>query len=466
MTANQISTKNLAKGIKAFLMNRFNLSEGKATEEETILDIKDDVVFKGANLWILIFAIMVCSVGLDINSTAVVIGAMLISPLMGPIMGVGLGVGIYDNDLIIKSLKNLGIAVLISVLTSALYFWISPLDEAQSELLARTSPTLWDVLIALFGGFAGIVAGSRREKSNAIPGVAIATALMPPLCTAGFGLATAQWAYFLGAFYLFLINSVFISLSTYVIVRVMRFRTKEFLDPDRERKVKRYIALFVILTIIPSIYTAINVVEETIFKRNANNFITNEFAFDHAQVISKRITFFRSGSHIDLTLYGQPVSDEVIQEIQLKMPKYKLENCQLNIHQGQTGQTGFDPASIELLNQQLKTGIIEDLYRKNEVQIRNREDQIKLLESEIIQYRSKEIPIAEMILEIKAINSNVTEISIAPAVLSHVDSIQQDTLYLAYVDFKKRPATAEVSKIEQWLKARIKSDKIKIVRNY
>ena len=179
---------------------------------------------------------MVCSVGLDINSTAVVIGAMLISPLMGPIMGVGLGVGIYDNELIIKSLKNLGIAVLISVLSSAFYFWISPLDEAKSELLARTSPTLWDVLIAFFGGFAGIVAGSRKEKSNAIPGVAIATALMPPLCTAGFGLATAQWTYFLGAFYLFLINSVFISLSTYIVVRIMRFRPKEFLDPDREKK--------------------------------------------------------------------------------------------------------------------------------------------------------------------------------------------------------------------------------------
>ena len=230
MAAEDYSFSSLSKSFQKFLSERFNLDEGKASERETIEEIKQSVVFRGANLWILMFAIMVCSVGLNVNSPAVVIGAMLISPLMGPIMGVGLGVGINDFELIVKALKNLGIAAGISVITSALYFWISPLNDAQSELLARTAPTLWDVLIALFGGLAGIVAGSRKEKSNAIPGVAIATALMPPLCTAGFGLATAQWNYFFGAFYLFFINSVFISLSTYLIVRLLRFKPKEFLD--------------------------------------------------------------------------------------------------------------------------------------------------------------------------------------------------------------------------------------------
>ena len=283
-----VTLKSVLDSITGFLRDLFNLHEDRANEKETIEEIKRTVVFRGANLWILIFAIMVCSVGLDVNSTAVVIGAMLISPLMGPIMGVGLGVGINDLQLIIRALKNLGIAVIMSVLTSALYFWISPLDQAQSELLARTQPTLWDVLIAMFGGLAGIVAGSRREKSNAIPGVAIATALMPPLCTTGFGLATGNWEFFFGAFYLFFINSVFISLATFLIVRFLRFHPKEFLDPQRESQVKRYIAIFVILTIIPSVITAFTVVRKTVFERNASRFVRTEMIFDNCQVINQQ----------------------------------------------------------------------------------------------------------------------------------------------------------------------------------
>lgn len=466
MAEKEITTQSVLTGLQAFLKQLFNLSEGKASERATSEEIRQNVVFKGANLWILMFAIMVCSIGLDVNSTAVIIGAMLISPLMGPIMGVGLGVGIYDFELIIKALRNLGIAALISVLTSAAYFWISPLDEAQSELLARTSPNLWDVLVALFGGFAGIVAGSRKEKSNAIPGVAIATALMPPLCTAGFGLATGTWSYVLGALYLFWINSVFISLSTYIIVRALRFKTKEFMDPLREKKVKRYVAIFIIVTIIPSIYTAYNVVKETFFVRNVNDFINNEFIFDNARVISRKIDFNQSGGHVDITLFGEPVNDETISQIRQKMPKYNLEDCDLTIVQGRADQSGLDEATVELLNQQLRTGIIEDLYRKNEEQIKTRDDRIKLLESEIIQYRSKEVPIADLVREVKAINQDVTEISIAPAVLSYTDTTRNDTLYLAYINFKRRPPGQEVTKIEEWLKARIKADKIKVLRSY
>ncbi len=460
------NTRALLKQFQTFLSQRFNLSEGKASQTETSNEIKQNVVFKGANLWILIFAIMVASVGLDVNSTAVVIGAMLISPLMGPIMGIGLGVGTNDFELIINALKNLGIAVLISVLTSALYFWISPLDEAQSELLARTSPTLWDVLIALFGGFAGIVAGSRKEKSTAIPGVAIATALMPPLCTAGFGLATTQWTYFIGALYLFLINSVFITLATYIIVRALRFRPKEFLDAEREKRVKRYITLFVVMTIIPSVYTAFHITKESFFRRNANDFIHQEFDFENTQVISRRLEYHRKGSSIAITLFGERVSEETIEEIKEKMPDYNLYDTQLRVMQGQIEQTGVDLATIELLNQQLRSGIIEDLYRKNEAQIKNRDDRIRVLENELIEYRKKEIPVLELVDEIKVINGNVTEISIAPAILSQVDSIQTDTLYLAYLNFKRRPSSAEVRKMEDWLKARLNTGKIKVVQNY
>ncbi len=201
-------------GFQTFIRDRFDLHEGKEDEIETIEYIRKNVDFRDANLWVLIFAILVASVSLNVNSTAVIIGAMLIPPFKGPIMAIGMAAGINDFELIKKSMKNLGIAILIIIRISTLYFLFTPLNDAQSELLARTEPTIWDVLIALFGGLAGIIAGSRKEKSNAIPGVAIATALMPPLCTEGYGLVTWNIYYFFGAFYLFFINSVFIGLST------------------------------------------------------------------------------------------------------------------------------------------------------------------------------------------------------------------------------------------------------------
>jgi uncharacterized hydrophobic protein (TIGR00271 family) len=220
----------------SFFKEIFDLQEGKEEEYNTIETIKKGIEFKGTNLWVLIFAIFIASIGLNVNSTAVIIGAMLISPLMGPIMGLGLGLGIYDFELIKKSLKNLTIAVVISLTTSSLYFLLTPLREAQSEILARTYPTIWDVFIAFLGGLAGIIAITRKDKGNAIPGVAIATALMPPLCTAGYGIASGNFLFFLGAFYLFFINSVFISLSTFLIVRFLKFPQINFVDLKLEKK--------------------------------------------------------------------------------------------------------------------------------------------------------------------------------------------------------------------------------------
>ena len=206
----------------------FNLMPDKEDEQEVIRQISQGVSFRGANLWVLIFAIFIASLGLNVNSPAVIIGAMLISPLMGPIIGMGTAVGINDVDLLRRAARNFGIATLISVLTATIYFLITPLSDAHSELLARTAPTLYDVLIATCGGAAGVIALCTKGKGNVIPGVAIATALMPPLCTAGYGLATGHFLYFLGAFYLFFINTVFISLATYVGVRTLRYARKEF----------------------------------------------------------------------------------------------------------------------------------------------------------------------------------------------------------------------------------------------
>ena len=230
------------------LADRFSLSEDSARQEETVDMICRGVEFRGTNLWVLIFATMIASLGLNVNSAAVIIGAMLVSPLMGPIMGVGLSLGINDFDLLKKSLRNFSLMVVVAIATSTLYFFISPLGTARSELLARTVPTTYDVLIAFFGGLAGIVAQSRKDRnSTVIPGVAIATALMPPLCTAGFGLATGQFKFFIGAFYLFFINTVFIALATYMVVRMLKYHKKKFLDPARERYVKRIMLLITLL---------------------------------------------------------------------------------------------------------------------------------------------------------------------------------------------------------------------------
>ena len=248
--------------IKTFLKDYLDLRKDKDNELETVDSIRKGVEFKGANLWILIFAIFMASLGLNVNSTAVIIGAMLISPLMGPIMGVGLSVGLNDFELMKRSLKSFLITTLFSVTTATIFFLVSPVAEGQSELLARTSPTIYDVFIALMGGLAGVTALSTKEKGNVIPGVAIATALMPPLCTAGYGLATGNLIYFLGAFYLYFINSVFISLATFLGVRVMHFQRKEFVDKNREKKVRKYIVLIAILTMCPAVYLTVGIVQD------------------------------------------------------------------------------------------------------------------------------------------------------------------------------------------------------------
>lgn len=278
------------KQIRGFFSRNFDVRQEKENEQETIESIKKGVEFKGTNLWVLIFAILIASLGLNMNSTAVIIGAMLISPLMGPIMGFGLGLGIADVGLVKTAFRNFAIATIVSVITSTLYFLITPFSEAQSELLARTTPTIYDVLIAFFGGLAGIVASSTKSKGNVIPGVAIATALMPPLCTAGYGIASGQLYYFLGAFYLFFINTVFISLATFLVVRLLKYPKKVFLDKQQETKVTRYVGIIVFFTIVPSLFLSYNLIRSSYFKERVNKFINNKLVFTNTQIINKTIT--------------------------------------------------------------------------------------------------------------------------------------------------------------------------------
>ncbi|MBL0128292.1 MAG: TIGR00341 family protein [Flavobacteriales bacterium] len=313
-------------------INLFKLGKNAEAHEVAMENILKGVSFRGTNILILIFAIIIASVGLNVNSAAVIIGAMLISPLMGPIVGVGAGLGVMDLELVKRGLKNLSFAALASVATSTIYFFLSPLDEAHSEILARTSPTIWDVLIAVSGGFAGIIASASKERGNVVPGVAIATALMPPLCTAGFGLAHLNWPFFFGAMYLFIINSVFISIAALFTVRWLRYPAKQMLDERTTRRMKRSTAVIVICTVLPSIYLAYRLVEQNAFKRKCEEFIAQEATIPDNYLVANVVDV--KERTIRLTYMGRGV--DVIEEARLRerMALHGIGDAHLDVRTG------------------------------------------------------------------------------------------------------------------------------------
>lgn len=437
-----------------YIRDRFDLQEGKEDELETIEYISKNVEFRGANLWILIFAIFVASVGLNVNSTAVVIGAMLISPLMGPIMGIGMAAGINDFELLKRSLRNLAVAVFIAILTSSIYFTFTPLDDAQSELLARTEPTIWDVLIALFGGLAGIVAGSRKEKSNAIPGVAIATALMPPLCTAGYGLATMNLYYFIGAFYLFFINSVFISLSTYLIVRFMKYPKKEFLDEKKEKRVQTYITIFTILTIVPSVYLAYGIVVRSIWEEQAKTFIQNEFVYPKTQVLNSEFFYSLDPKMIQVNLIGEVLPGAEIDKLKEKAKAQGFGNAELRVNQSGSGQTDMNI---------LRSNILKDLYERNEKLIEDKDAKIALLEEEVANYGQVRVLGSEIAREAKINHPTLQKFSMNRSMVTDLEKNTVDTLLVAYAEFNKKPTSSDTDKLLNWLKLRTKSDTVALI---
>ena len=314
----------------------------QADAEETI---REGVSFRGTNILILIVAIFIASLGLNTNSTAVIIGAMLISPLMGPIIGIGLAVGIHDFDLMKRSFRNLMMATLFSVATSCIYFIISPVNEGHSELLARTSPTIYDVFIGFFGGAAGILAIGSKVKGNVIPGVAIATALMPPLCTVGYGLATLQMHYFIGALYLFFINSVFIATATTVGVRLMKYAYKDFSNPARARRVRNTVYTIAILTMIPAVYLTYNMIVTNTYNNNCSRFIETEFQFPATQVLNYKTDNINGQRTLTVTLMGQSLpQDSLLTMMDGKLASYHLNNTRLRIIQ--CNSIGTDRKSV------------------------------------------------------------------------------------------------------------------------
>jgi uncharacterized hydrophobic protein (TIGR00271 family) len=325
-------------GLIRKVIRYFNLESDLENDDRVHEVIVKDTEFKGTNLWILMFAIVVASVGLNMNSPAVIIGAMLISPLMGPINGMGYSIATYNLDLFRRALKNFSFAVFVSLAASTAYFALSPISTAHSELLARTSPTIYDVLIALFGGLAGIIALSTKQKGNVIPGVAIATALMPPLCTAGYGLATGQFDFFFGAIYLFTINTVFIALSSVVVSQLLKFPIRTDIAEKQKRKINQWISLVIVLIIVPSIYFGYDLVQKEKFNENAKRYVANISIYEGNYLLHNEVN--PAKKQIRLVYGGTNLRKDQKEKIRESAANFELNGAVILVEQGLSfGQT-------------------------------------------------------------------------------------------------------------------------------
>lgn len=408
-------------------------------------NIRSNIIFQGPNAWILAVAIIIASVGLNVNSIPVVIGAMLISPLMGPIFGIGLGLGVNDIELMKSSGKNLLVMVFISLAVSFIYFLITPLSLSNpTELLARTSPTFYDVLIALFGGFAGILEQCRKDKGTVFSGVAIATALMPPLCTAGFGLASGNLTYFIGALYLFVINCTFIMLATYAGVKYFRFRQTEYNDASIGKKTKRISTALIIIFIIPSIWSAIVLIRE-------NNFEVNATAFaEHRNLYGKSILYDYRIDHTEgmcLTLFftGEQLTERDRDELYDAASKYEI---------------GYDHIVIRdySAEEQMDMSAFRDIYEKKDNIIAAREDEISRLQNELESFRKNQIPYDKVSKEIFRLWPDISHIALTSGNSYMRDSLSSSGLISVNIQTSKVLEESELNDIKEWLKIRLDAD--------
>ena len=458
MVTEKTSAQKALSRFRLALAYRFNLRPDQSRFSDIDDDIRGGVEIRGTNLWVLMLAIFIASIGLDVNSTAVIIGAMLISPLMGPIMGVGYGVGIDDHLLIKKALGNLLISFLIALFTSTLYFLISPLTTAQSELLARTTPTIWDVLIAMFGGLAGIIAMTRKEKSNVIPGVAIATALMPPLCTAGYGLANGSLEMFLGAFYLFFINCVFIALATLLLMRYIRPPHKRYEDKVKGDRIRIYIFIVVLGTLLPSIYLAYGMVTKELFNSRAHEFIKNELTFENSFIARQDIS---AETHkIDITLVGQKISNEKLAELSNKLSSYELQNAKFTVHQNVIKE--LDEAS-------LRKSLLAEVLHSNQKALNTENTQVQALQSAIANLKALQVQHAESLKEEQRIFEElvaqypqIKRLSTAKTTEYQANQTTQASVLLINIAANKTFTRTDRRRITAWLKVRTGVDKVNL----
>lgn len=441
-----MENESTLKKIFGFLRLSHEMEDPKLIQES----IEKGVVFRGTNLWILIFASFVASVGLNMNSTAVIIGAMLISPLMGPINGIGYSIATYNFMLLKKSVKNYSFSIVAVLVASTLYFLLTPLHAVHSELLARTSPTIYDVFIALFGGLAGIVGISSKNKGNVIPGVAIATALMPPLCTAGYGISVGNLEFFMGAMYLFVINSVFIALSAMLVSQLLKLPRKAFLLTNQIKNTKIVVGIIILLTVVPSAYFGYTLVQKEKFKELATQFTSEISLWEGNYLLSKTIN--EKTNHIELVFGGELLDDASERRLKKKADEFGLDGAKLEIVHG------------------LKTNDYERII-EGETELERLTGEVNRLKSSIVSKEHtidslKNIPSLgkEVMAEIKAFYPEISSCSFSETmVYSKGDSTTvARPMSIVHLHANEKISQEAKDKITSWIKVRLKKENVEV----
>lgn len=444
--------KKQRRGLRRFLLDLLNMHEGMMSYEEIDAMMLENTVIHGPNMWILMLAVLIASIGLNMNSTAVIIGAMLISPLMSGIMTMGYSLAVRDLRLLRRALIRFGTQVMISLISSTVYFLITPLDSPTAEMIARTSPTIWDVLIALFGGIAGAIGNTREKKGNVIPGVAIATALMPPLCTAGYGIASGQPSFFLGAFYLFLINTLFISLSTMLVTMMLRVPYHRNVSDKKQKQINRIIALITIVAAVPSIFFGATTVISSVMDNNISSYLSGEFIFSGTTVVQSSAD--KAAKTVSVSLVGTPISDDVIAMLEQEMPKYGLDGYHLIVTQNKTitptDEGNADKITIAL--QENRINELEQILSMCEQEISTLKDENSKLQT-TVDYTALSEKAAKIFTELENVRCGIIS-----------DSAGDYTLLIG--ETKQQLTETDQKHIKSWLAAETGSSRCELLVKY
>lgn len=437
--------------IREFLKTTLNLTNDvdiPAASE----NIRKNIPFRGPNVYILFVAIIIASVGLNVNSIPVIIGAMLISPLMGPITGLGLGLGTNDRELVLFSIKNLLIMVGISLLAATLYFMLTPLEiDNPTELLARTRPTIYDVFIALFGGLAGVLETARKEKGTVISGVAIATALMPPLCTVGYGIANLSWQYTVGALFLFSINCIFIAMAAYLMAKFLKFPMKTV-----EQHRTRYFILsyaLVILLAATSIFTGYHVIRENDFTKLANRFVKKNQNIGKTYIYDSQVNIDAKPYMLELRLAGETLNNDTKEMLLRDAENYGIMRSQIVIHEDATVQ-------VDRFNE---TEIVKNLIATNASNIQVRDDSIKVLNAQIAAYKQQELPAKQLAEELQVQLPSITRLTLAKGTALEQNVVTSEEQVVVVVHCSEMPSEEEKTRLYEWLKVRLQIDGLEII---
>ena len=440
---------NIIQKLAGIIRNTINIDNHIDTDAAEKA-IRGNIDFRGPNAWILAVAIIIASVGLNVNSIPVIIGAMLISPLMGPIFGLGLGLGINDIDLMKQAGKNLVIMVTISIVVSFLYFMITPLSLCNpTELLASTRPTIFDVMIALFGGFAGILEQCRKEKGTVFSGVAIATALMPPLCTAGYGLATGSLGSFIGAIYLFCINCLFITMATYLLVKYFHFKKTEYADQGFGLRTQRITSLLIAIFLIPSIWSAVIFVKQNNFDKKATEFVEAHRSIGNSIIYDYQIDH-QDGSVLKIFMTGETLNDTSRRNLYTYAKEHGIEKEQIVIKEYITHSSND--------NEEVFKGIYDRLDSK----IDHYEITIDQLNRELQAIKKNELPYKQIAKEISVSYPGIKHVYMGQGNRVDIDSMKVTPCFIVKIQPDTLMDESSLEQFKRWLEVRLQTENIEL----